>query len=184
VLTTEVVHWAASSVRECGLARALAWHAVVHRTLPKHVDPRLVTLRAGKPQSHGAEVLDQLAAAIRDPNFRIFAEGGLIHLVGAGLHLESRDPFALFDELRSAGRTDVDPSHAFYLGYEMAKAVTALALGKDYRQDQPLDWGFLTRPEVGHGPSHAAARAAATARSAGGGDPTAAAETEEAIPAP
>jgi dihydropteroate synthase-like protein len=165
VLTTEVIHWAASSVRECGLARALAWHAVTHRTLPKHVEPRLVTLRSGKPQTHGPEVLDQLAAAIRDPNFRIFAERGMIHLVGAGLHLESRDPFALFDELQAAGRTDVDPSHAFYLGYEMAKAVTALTLGKDYRQDQPLDWGFLTQSEIGHGPSRAAARVAAAAGS-------------------
>ena len=180
VLTTEVIHWAASSVKECDLARRLAWHAVTHRTLPKHVEPRLVTLRAGKPQAHGRAVLDQLAAAIRDPNFRIFAEEGMIHLVGAGLHLESRDPFALFDELQAAGRTDVDPSHAFYLGYEMAKAVTALSLGKDYRQDQALDWGHLTRPEIAHGPSRAAARVAeqAVARAAVPPYP------EEAAPAP
>ena len=41
----------------------------------------------------------------------------------------------------------VDASHAFYLGWELAKASTALALGKDYVQDQALKWGFLTRPE-------------------------------------
>jgi len=162
VLTTQVIHWARDSVRECGLARALAHHAVTQRTLPKHVEPRLVTLRSGKPQSHGQEVLDSLAEAIRDPNFRIFAERGAIHLVGAGLHLESRDPFALFKRLETAGRTDVDSSHAFYLGYEMAKAVTALTLDKDYRQDQALDWGHLTQPEIGHGPSRAAAEAART----------------------
>ncbi|MFM8707341.1 MAG: DUF6513 domain-containing protein, partial [Planctomycetia bacterium] len=135
VLTTQVIHWARDSVREIALARALVHHAVTRRTLPKHVEPRLVTLRAGRPQVHGQEVLDSLARAIRDPNFRIFAERGAIHLVGAGLHLESRDPFALFKQLEAAGRTDVDPSHAFYLGYEMAKAVTALTLDKDYRQD-------------------------------------------------
>ena len=163
VLTTQVIHWARDSVRECALARALAHHAVTNRTLPKHVEPRLVTLRSGKPQTHGQEVLDSLAEAIRDPNFRIFAERGAIHLVGAGLHLESRDPFALFKQLEAAGRTDVDPSHAFYLGYEMAKAVTALTLDKDYRQDQALDWGHLTQPEIGHGPSRAAAEAARTA---------------------
>ena len=162
VLTTQVIHWARDSVRECALARALAHHAVTNRTLPKHVEPRLVTLRSGKPQEHGQEVLDSLAQAIRDPNFRIFAERGVIHLVGAGLHLESRDPFALFKQLEAAGRTDVDPSHAFYLGYEMAKAVTALTLDKDYRQDQALDWGHLTQPEIGHGPSRAAAEAART----------------------
>jgi hypothetical protein len=32
----------------------------------------------------------------------------------------------------------------------MAKAVTALTLGKEYRQDEALDWGFLTRPERHH----------------------------------
>jgi dihydropteroate synthase-like protein len=163
VLTTEVIHWAASSVRECDLARRLAFHAVTNRTLPKHVEPRLVTLRAGKPQEHGPETLARLAASIRDPNFRLFAERGEIHLVGAGLHLHARDPFALFERLAAAGRTDVDPGHAFYLGYEMAKAVTALTLGKDYRQDQALDWGHLTQPEIGHGPSKAAAAAASKA---------------------
>ncbi|MFM9058938.1 MAG: DUF6513 domain-containing protein [Planctomycetaceae bacterium] len=164
VLTTQVIHWAASSVRECDLARRLAFHAVTHRTLPKHVEPRLVTLRSGRPQAHGAETLDRLAAAIRDPNFRIFAEAGAIHLVGAGLHLASRDPFALFRQLAAAGRDDVDPGHAFYLGYEMAKAATALTLAKDYRQDQALDWGHLTEPEIGHGPSRAAAAAARASR--------------------
>ena len=44
-------------------------------------------------------------------------------------------------------RAAIDPAHAFYLGYEMAKAVTALTLGKNYVQDQPLRWGFLTMPE-------------------------------------
>ena len=32
----------------------------------------------------------------------------------------------------------------------MAKAVTALTLGKNYTQDQALRWGFLTVPEVSH----------------------------------
>ena len=53
-----------------------------------------------------------------------------------------------FDELQR--RDPVDPSHAFYLGWEMAKAVTALTLGKNYTQDQALRWGFLTVPEGTH----------------------------------
>jgi hypothetical protein len=44
----------------------------------------------------------------------------------------------------------LDASHAFYLGYELAKAVTALTLGKSYTQDQALSWGFLTMPEQSH----------------------------------
>jgi len=165
VLTTEVIHWAKSSVRECALARALVHHAVTNRTLPKHVEPRLVVLRSGKPQEHGPEALAALARAIRDPNIRVFAERGEVHVVGAGLHLAARDPFALFAELEAA-RPDIDPSHAFYLGYEMAKAVTALTLSKDYRQDQALDWGHLTQPEIGHGPSRAAAEVARKAATA------------------
>jgi hypothetical protein len=43
-----------------------------------------------------------------------------------------------------------DPSHAFYLGYELMKAKTALTLSKNYRQDQALEWGFLTEPEESH----------------------------------
>jgi hypothetical protein len=43
-----------------------------------------------------------------------------------------------------------DAAHAFYLGYELMKAKTALTLGKDYRQDQALNWGHLTAPEVSH----------------------------------
>ena len=161
VLTTQVIHWARSSVKECDLARRLVHHAVNQRMLPKHLEPGLVTLRGGKPRTHGQETLDRLSAAIRDPNFRLFAERDRIHLVGAGIHLESRDPFELFEALSNVGRNDVDPSHAFYLGYEMAKAATALTLGKDYRQDQPLDWGHLTEPEIGHGPSRYAADVAA-----------------------
>ena len=46
--------------------------------------------------------------------------------------------------------TNVDASHAFYLGYEMAKAMTAATLSKQYQQDQALDWGYLTRPEKHH----------------------------------
>jgi hypothetical protein len=46
--------------------------------------------------------------------------------------------------------TNVDPSHAFYLGYELAKASIALTLGKEYRQDEALDWGYLTQAEESH----------------------------------
>jgi hypothetical protein len=64
------------------------------------------------------------------------------------MHLTGDDPFSLFEQMRQ--REDIDPAHAFYLGYEMAKAVTALTLGKNYTQDQSLRWGFLTRPEQSH----------------------------------
>jgi dihydropteroate synthase-like protein len=150
VLTTQVIHWARSSVRECDLARRLVYHAIRHRILPKHVEPGLVMLRAGKPLAHGRETLDRLAAEIKDHNYRVFAEDEKVHVVSAGFHLADSDPFALFEQLLTREPKNLDASHAFYLGYEMAKAVTALTLSKDYRQDEALDWGFLTREEKSH----------------------------------
>jgi hypothetical protein len=45
---------------------------------------------------------------------------------------------------------NVDVSHSFYLGFELAKAATALSLGKRYEQDEPLRWGMLSRNESHH----------------------------------
>jgi len=80
----------------------------------------------------------------------LFAEGGLIHVINDKMHLRGSDPFDLFTQMSQ--KESIDPSHAFYLGYEMAKAITALTLGKNYVQDQALNWGFLTRPEASHQP--------------------------------
>jgi hypothetical protein len=44
----------------------------------------------------------------------------------------------------------LDAAHAFYLGYEMCKAATAITLGKQYEQDEPLNWGLATRTERHH----------------------------------
>jgi len=40
-----------------------------------------------------------------------------------------------------------DPTHAFYLGRELMKAKLAITLGKTYRQEGSLDWGYLTPPD-------------------------------------
>ena len=150
VLTTQVIPWAQSSVRECDLARRLVHYAVTRRTLPKRLEPRLVLLRDTSYVPPTEEYLEQLARGIRDPNYRIFARPEGIHLVSAGLHLVDDDPFVLFEKLLATEPKNIDAAHAFYLGYEMAKAQTARTLGKNYRQDESLDWGFLTRPEVSH----------------------------------
>jgi dihydropteroate synthase-like protein len=148
VLTTEVINWCRSCVRELDLARRLVYHACTHRVLPKHLAPELVLLRDPRLRIHGDATLMELAGRLTDRNFRIFAERGEIHLLNGNLYLHGPDPFDLFD--RAVEREPIDPSHAFYLGYEMAKAVTALTLGKNYSQDQALRWGFLTVPEVSH----------------------------------
>jgi dihydropteroate synthase-like protein len=148
VLTTEVINWCRSCVRELDLARRLVHFACTHQMLPKHLEPNLVLLRDPKLRRHGAERLAELAGQVRDRNFRLFAEDGVIHVINGQMHLTGKSPFELFDEMQK--REAIDPSHAFYLGYELAKAATALTLGKNYVQDQALTWGFLTVPESGH----------------------------------
>ncbi|APW58767.1 DUF6513 domain-containing protein [Paludisphaera borealis] len=174
VLTTAVINWAKSSVRELDLARRLVHHAVTKRVLPKHVERRLVMLRDPKVPRFGAENLAELQRRIRDPNWRIFAEDGKIHALNNACFLSDADPFVLFDRMGV-----VDPSHAFYLGYEMMKAGTALTLSKAYRQDQALEWGFLTEAEV----SHRGRRRTASAREAQDPPTPAARPNEEGDPA-
>lgn len=148
VLTTQVINWCRSCVRELAVARRLVYHAVTQRVLPKRLTADLVMLRDPKLHEFGAQTLAELAAGITDRNFRLFAERGLLHVINGQMSLQGADPFALFRQMQQQG--DIDPSHAFYLGYEMAKAVTALTLGKNYVQDQALHWGMLTVPETGH----------------------------------
>jgi dihydropteroate synthase len=145
VLTTQVINWSRTSVQELVLARQLVHHAVACKVPPKRVEPNLVLLRDPRLHEHGVAGLDALAERIKDPNFRIFAERGRIHVINGLMHLEHEDPFALLQQIQE--RSALEPAHAFYLGYEMAKAVTALTLGKNYIQDQALRWGYLSVPE-------------------------------------
>lgn len=146
VLTTEVINWARTSVRELDLARRLVHYAVTHNVPPKRLEPRLVQLRDPKLYEQGDAALAEMARHIHDRNYRLFAERGQLHIINGQMHLIGDNPFALFAEVLARDER-MDASHAFYLGYELAKAVTALTLGKNYVQDQPLNWGLLTRPE-------------------------------------
>ena len=155
VLTTQVIGWAQSSCRECDLARRLMYHAVRNHVPPKHLEPNLVMLRDAEIVETSPDMLAELSEAIRDSSYRIYASGGQIHLVGRQLHLHHTDPMFLMESLeqRLAGQgkgKPLTPDHAFYLGYEMCKAATAITLGKSYQQDEPLNWGMLTRRVVRH----------------------------------
>jgi hypothetical protein len=78
------------------------------------------------------------AGEIKDPNFRIQVGEEGVHIYSRDGHHVDRDPFELFPKLN----VDGDGGHAFYLGYELAKAEIAMQLGKRYAQDNPLDWGI------------------------------------------
>jgi len=147
VLATEVINWGRSAVREFDIARRVVKYAVDNSRLPKRVSGDLVMLRDEKLFELGDAALVSLAAELKDASYRVFVEGGEIHVMNRDGYWRGTDAFELFDRF-SAGNQTLDPAHAFYLGYELCKAVTALSLGKQYRQDQALQWGFLTVPEA------------------------------------
>ena len=72
-------------------------------------------------------------------------------------------PSSVFNARQFARGTDIqeifaeldvdDPSHAFYLGKELARASLAVTLGKTYRQEGALSWGYLT-PRDTPAPKH------------------------------
>ncbi|MCA8998622.1 MAG: dihydropteroate synthase [Planctomycetaceae bacterium] len=146
VLTTQVIPWCRTAVKEFDRARRLVRHAIAQQTLPKRLSDDLVMLRDPRLSELGESSLVELSRQLRDPNFRIFVERDEIHVMNRDGYWRGTDPFELFDEFSKDA--DLDASHAFYLGYELAKAITALTLGKQYRQDQALRWGLLTVPEM------------------------------------
>ena len=142
VLTTEVIPWAKGSVREIDVARQLMHYAVTHKTIPKGVDDRLVTVKDPVVLTYTEEELRALQAQITDPNFRIFADTTAITVLNNERFVRGTNIQEIFDQL------DVDePTHAFYLGKELARASLAVTLGKTYRQEGALSWGYLTPPD-------------------------------------
>lgn len=151
VLTTQVINWARTSVKECDLARRLLHYACENRIPPKHLEPDLVLLRDERLKQLDVEAVTLLADSIRDKNIRIFNSGTEVHAASAGTHVHSPDPFETMHQLlQSPIGPSINSAHAFYLGFEMAKAHTANTLGKNYTQDEALNWGFLTREEDHH----------------------------------
>jgi dihydropteroate synthase-like protein len=142
VLTTEVIDWARGAVREAVLAAQLMYFAQQEGTPPKHVDGRLLTIKDEEVRPYTEAELRELHASITDPNIRIFADAEWIYAFNAERFVKGTDINAIFDELGVDEHT-----HAFYLGKELMKASIARGLKKNYRQESPLDWGYLTFAE-------------------------------------
>ena len=153
VLTTEVINWARTAVREFDIARRLVRYAAEQHTVPKHVDSRLVMLRDSRIRDLSEAELAELAEDLTDPNFRLFAAGNQLHMMNGDGWWRGTSVFEVFRRMLAETDRGLTAEHAFYLGYEMALAETALKLGKNYRQDQPLNWGLLSDSDsAGNGP--------------------------------
>lgn len=144
VLTTSVSLHARRAVREADVARRVMHAARETQTLPKGISADLSALHAKRPFPYNAEEIATLAAAIRDPNFRVQVSADGIHVYNRDGHHVAVDPFALYPNLK----VENDGGHAFYLGVQLARAEIAWQLGKRFDQDQPLDWGCeVDRPD-------------------------------------
>jgi dihydropteroate synthase len=142
VLTTEVIPWARGAVREIDVARRLMHHALTHHTIPKDIDDRLVTVKDPAMLTFSQDELRALQAEITDPNYRIFAGPDGITVLNAERFVRGAEIQDIFAQLEVD-----DASHAFYLGKELARASLAVTLGKTYRQEGALSWGYLTPPD-------------------------------------
>ena len=124
------------------LAAQLMHFAYEQGTPPKHVDGRLLTVKDEDLRPYAESELRELHAQVTDPNFRIFADRDWIYVFNADLFVKGTDFNEIFDQLGVDEAT-----HAFYLGKELMKATIARALGKNYRQEAPLDWGYMSFEE-------------------------------------
>ena len=137
VLTTQVSQHARRAVAEADWARRIMHAATRSASLPKGFSDALMTVHGKRPFPDTPAEIAEVAAQVRDPNFRV-------QISPQGLHVYNRDgmrlgqgAFALWPQLGLQN----DAGHAFYMGVELARAEIAWQLGKRYVQDQPLDWG-------------------------------------------
>jgi dihydropteroate synthase-like protein len=137
VLVVHVSPHTRRTIEEHDAARRMLFAAREDSSLPRDYSAALLQLHDRRPFPNSADEIADLAAEVKDLNFRIeTAEDGIHVYNSAGRHV-ARDAFSLFPKLS----VDADGPHAFYLGAELMKAEIAWQLGKRYVQDEPLDWG-------------------------------------------
>ncbi len=158
ILTTQVSEHARTVVAESDLARRVAYASRDDNSLPRGYTSRLMALHDKKPFPASDDEIREVAAAIRDPSFRIqVSDDGIYVYNRDGLRVYN-NPFDHFEHLN----VDDDGSHAFYLGVELSRAQIAWQLGKRYLQDKPLDWGVAAESIAFDEASHEYAAPGAT----------------------
>jgi dihydropteroate synthase len=137
LLTVQVSPHTRRTVEEHDTARRMMFTAREDGALPRDYTAGLLSLHDRNPFPNSPAEIADMAADVRDRNYRIeVAEDG-IHVFNRDVHLVEREPFALFPQLG----VESDGGHAFYLGAELARAEIAWQLGKRYAQDSGLRWG-------------------------------------------
>lgn len=147
VLATSVSPHATNAVTEADIARRVMYAAREDRRLPRDYSNGLLGLHDRRPFTYTEEEIEELAAAIKDPSFRIQVSESGMHVFNRDGLFKDTDPFKLYPHLK----VDDDASHAFYLGVELARAQIAWQLKKRYKQDEELEWGCSSEQKIPEG---------------------------------
>jgi hypothetical protein len=143
VLATSVSAHAVNAIAEADVARRVMYRAKQDNRLPRGYSNGLLGLHDRKPFSYDEAEIQEIAAQIKDPSFRIMvSEQGIYVYNRDGLQLD-QDPFQLYPHLG----VENDASHAFYLGVELARAQIAWQLKKRFVQDEELNFGVASQVE-------------------------------------
>jgi dihydropteroate synthase-like protein len=137
LLVVQVSPHTRRTIQEHDAARRIMFAARADGGLPKHYGDALLSLHDRAPFPSTPHEIGELAAQVRDDNFRIEVADDGIHVYNRHGHYIGQDAMSLYPKLSVAA----DGAHAFYLGAELTKAEIAWRLGKRYAQDAPLGWG-------------------------------------------
>jgi dihydropteroate synthase-like protein len=144
LLVVQVSPHTRRTIQEHDAARRIMFAAREDASLPKDYGTALLSLHDRKPFPYSPAEIAELAAQVKDDNFRIEVADDGIHVYNRNRHEVAQDAFSLFTKLG----VEKDGAHAFYLGAELMRAEIAWRLGKRFAQDEPLDWGCaVDRPE-------------------------------------
>ena len=125
------------AIAEADRARRIHHYARRHQCLSVRIDDGLMALHDKKPAWQEPHAIEAMAKKITDPNYRIMLSTEGIHVFNRDIYIVAQSVDDAFDQLQMKS----DPSHAYYMGVQLARAEIAWRLGKNYQQDQDLHWG-------------------------------------------
>ncbi|MBO0751363.1 MAG: dihydropteroate synthase [Bradyrhizobiaceae bacterium] len=137
LLVVQVSPHTRRTLQEHDAARRMMFAARADGGLPKYYGDALLAVHDLRPFPDTPAEIAELAAQVKDDNFRIEVADDGIHVYNRNGHHTGQDALSLYPKLGVAA----DGAHAFYLGTELMKAEIAWRLGKRYAQDAPLNWG-------------------------------------------
>ncbi len=137
LLVVQVSPHSRRTIQEHDAARRIMFAARKDASIPKDYSNALLALHDRKPFPNTPTEIGEIAAEVKDPNFRIETSVDGIHVYNRNGHHLGQNAMSLFEKLG----VNNDGAHAFYLGTELMKAEISWLLGKRYAQDEPLDWG-------------------------------------------